>query len=95
MDHLQLEAHCLEARGLQQIECGMARSKVEGLYGLLQGAVTQLELSVSVGLPLPKRHKWLATAMVTGPKAQESEAIIPKPKGGVSMKGLFCVHPSI
>ena len=57
VDHLQLEAHCLEVRGLQQIEYGMARSKVEGLFGLLQGAVTQLELSVSVGLPLPKRHK--------------------------------------
>ena len=49
--------------------------------------MTQLKLSVSVGLPLPKRHKWLATAMVTGPKVQESETIIPKPKGGVSVKG--------
>ena len=50
---------------------------------------------MSVGLPLPKRHKWLATAMVTGPKAQESETIIPNPKGGVSVKGAFSVHPLI
>ena len=57
----------------------MVRSKAEGLYDLLQGAVAQLELSVFVGLSLPKRHKWVATA-------QESKAIVPKPEGGVSVQ---------
>ena len=47
--------------------------------------MSQPELSVSVGPPLPKRHKWVATATVSSPKAQESEAIIPKPEGGVSV----------
>ena len=48
-------------------------------------AVAQPELSVSVGLP--KRHKRVATATVSSPNAQVSEAIVPKPKGGGSVHG--------
>ena len=65
----------------------MAGLKAEGLYDLLQGPMAQPELSVSVGLPLPKRHKWFATATVSSPMAQESEALVPKLKGGVSLQG--------
>ena len=64
----------------------MAGSKVEGLYDLLQEAVAQPQLSVSVGPPLPKR-KWVATATVSSPTVQELEAIAPKPEGGVSVWG--------
>ena len=42
--------------------------------------MTQLDMSVSVGLPLPKRHKQAATAMVSSLAAQEYEAIVPKPE---------------
>ena len=37
------------------------------------------QATVSVGWPLPKR-KWVATATVASPTAQESEAIAPKPE---------------
>ena len=36
--------------------------------------MTQLESSTSVGLPLPKRHRWVPTAMVSHLTAQETEA---------------------
>ena len=68
----------------------MADSKAEGLYDLLHGAVAQPELSVSVGPPLPKRT-WVSTATIASPTAQESEAIAPKPEGGVSVQ----VSPSL
>ena len=64
----------------------MAGSKAEALYDLLQGAVAQLELFVSVGLPLPKRHKGVATATVSSLTAQESEAIVPMSEGGASVQ---------
>ena len=76
---MRAEANQLEAEGLQQIECAVAGLKAEGLYDLLLGAVVQPELSLSVGLPLPKR-KEVATATVSSPTAQESEAIAPKTK---------------
>ena len=79
-DYLQLKA-----KGLQQIEFTITGLGAEGLYDLIWEAVTQPELSVSVGSPLPKRHKWVATATVSSPTAQKSEAIIPKPEGGVSV----------
>ena len=79
------------AKGLQQIECAVARSKVESLCDILPGAVAQLELSVSLGPPLPKRHKQVATAMVSRLTTEESEALVPKPKGGASVQGaLLC-----
>ena len=84
---MQLEANGLDAKGLQQIECTVVRLKGEGLDDLLQGAVAQLELSVSVGLPLPKRHKWVAIATIYSLTAQESAAIVPKPKGDISVQG--------
>ena len=89
-DCLWFEANCLKA---------------EGQYAPLWGAITQPDLSASVGLPLPKRHKWVAAAMVSSPtlslfphysfqfskllclRVQESEAIVPKPKGGMSEQG--------
>ena len=48
--------------------------------------MAQLELSVSVSPPLPKRHKWVAIAMVSSLTAKESEATVPKPKGGLSVQ---------
>ena len=57
MDHLWDEANHLEAKGLQQVECARTRSNEEGLFDLLQGAMIQPDLSVSVALPLPKRHR--------------------------------------
>ena len=81
-DHLWLEANDLEAKGLQQLEFAIVRSEAEGLYALLWGAISQLDLSISVDLPLPKRHKGVAMATVSSfLTAQESEAIVPKPKG--------------
>ena len=70
-DYLWLEADCLEAEGLQQIEFAIAGLEAEGLYILLQEAMIQPDLSASVGPPLPKRHKWAATAMVLGPTVQD------------------------
>ena len=85
MDHLRAEANQLEAKGVQQIECAVTGSKVEGLYDLLQEAVAHLELPLSVDPSLPKRHKQVATATVSSLTAQRSKAIVPKPKGGVSV----------
>ena len=69
-----LEANHLEAKGLQQIEFAVAGLATEGLYDLIPGAVAQVDLSVSVGLPLPKKQNWVAKATISGPTAQESEA---------------------
>ena len=90
--HLWLEADCLEAEGLEQIESVIAGSEAEGLYDLLQGAITQTDMSAFVGLLLPKRHKWAATAMVLGPTAKESKTVatdplVLKPEGGASEQG--------
>ena len=63
-----------------------AGSQAEGLYDHLQGAVVQPELPVSVGPPLSKR-KQVATETISSLTAQESEAITPKPKEGVSVQG--------
>ena len=87
------EANQLEAEDLQQIKCAVTGLKAEGLYDLLQGAVAQPQLSVSVGPLLPKRHIQVATATVSSLIAQGSEAIVPKPKGGVSVQG--GLHQSI
>ena len=89
-DHLRAEAHWFEAKGLQQKECVVTGLQAEGLYDLLKVAVAQPELPVSGGPPLSKR-KWVATATISSPTAQESEAITPKCKEGVSGQGaLIC-----
>ena len=81
---LRAEAHQLEAKGLQQIECAVAGLQAEVLYNLLIMAVAQPELPVSVGPPLSKR-KQIATAIISSLTAQESEAITTKPKESVSL----------
>ena len=88
-NHLQLEADCLEAEGLQEIQFTVAGLEVEGLYDLLWGAMTKPDLSASVGLPLPKRCKWAATAMVLAwqPKTVATDPPVPMPKGGISEQG--------
>ena len=49
----------------------------------------QPDLSASVGLPLPKRHKQAATAMATDPLVSKSE-------GGASEQGaLFYPSPNL
>ena len=45
-----------------------------GLYAILQGAVTWPEPLTSVVPPPPKRHRWVPTAMVSHPTAQEVKA---------------------
>ena len=55
--------------------------------------MTQLDMSVPVALPLPKRHKWVVIAMVSHPTSQVSKAIVPKPEGGAGRP--FSTHPSI
>ena len=54
--------------------------------------MTQPDSSASVGLPLPKRFKQVATAMVLSLTGQESKTIasdplVPKPDGGASGQG--------
>ena len=71
---LQLEAEFLETKGLQQVEFSVARSKAEGLYDILSGAMTQSELSKSVGLPLPYRCRQASAATVSCLTAQETKA---------------------
>ena len=63
----------------------VAGLKADGLYDLLQRAVAQPELSVSVDPSLLKRRK-VAIASVASPIAQELEVIAPKPKKGVSVQ---------
>ena len=77
---------CLEAEGLQQNEFAIAGSEAEGLYDLHQGVMTQPDMPASVGLPLPKKCKQAATATVSSPTAQESETIVPKPRGSASVQ---------
>ena len=76
VESLQLEAECLGIKGLQQVEFAVARSKAKGLYDILQGAMIQPEPLISMVLPLPKRHRWVLTAMVLHPTAQKTEAAV-------------------
>ena len=92
---MQLEANPLEAEGLQKIECAVAEiERQRACMTSLKGPKLKLELSVSVGPPLPKRYMWVATAMVsslTSPRV--CKAVVPKPRGRcVSAGGTFSVH---
>ena len=62
-DHLQLKADHLETGGLQQVEFAVARSEAEGLYGLIHGAMSQPDTSLSMCLLPPKRHRQVPSAM--------------------------------
>ena len=61
------------------MEFAVAASEAEGLYDLLQEAMTQPDPSASVGLPLPKMCKQVATATVSSPTAQVSKNIASAP----------------
>ena len=78
------ELECLETWGLQQVEFAVAGSEVEGLYDILQEAMTWPEPSTSVGPPLPKRCRQVPTTTVSQPTAQEVEtpSPVPQPQGG-------------
>ena len=49
------EAQCLETAGLQKVELAVARSEAEGLYWLLQGALSNS--SVSMAQPPAKKYQ--------------------------------------
>ena len=55
----------------------MARSEAKGPYDILQGAMTQHDLSTSAGPPLLKRCRQVPTATVLCPTAHEAE--VPPP----------------
>ena len=63
----------------------MAGLGAVGLYDLIQGATTKLDLPVSVAHLCPKGTSRLPQpwSLAQQPK---SEAIVPKPKGGVSVQ---------
>ena len=74
------------------MEFAVAGSEAEGLYDLLQGAMTWPDSSMSVCLPPLKRHRWVPTATVSSLTAQESkttasEPLVPKLEGGMSEQG--------
>ena len=50
------------------------RLETDGLHDLLQGIMTQPDLSKPVGLPLLKRHRWVHPATVLTPLTQEPKA---------------------
>ena len=67
------EAQHLETAGLQKVELAVAGSEAEGLYRLLQGALSHS--SASMAQPPVKRHQQPPTATVSKPSPQESEHI--------------------
>ena len=48
----------------------VASFKTEDLYDFLLGTMTQPDPSTSVSPPLPKRHRWVPTTMVSNTRTQ-------------------------
>ena len=70
----------METNELQQVEFAVAGSEAKGLYDILQGAMTWPKPSTSVGPPLLMMYRWVPTAMILHPTAQEPKAPSPVPK---------------
>ena len=88
VEHLQLEAECLQTKGHQQVVFAVARLKAKDLYDILWEVMTQPELSMSVGLPPPKKCRQAPTATVSWPAPQETVAVVLNP----SVQKLEGVH---
>ena len=73
---LREEVQQLETEGLQKIESAVSGSEVEGLYGLLRGAVSHSPMS-SIPLP-PKKHHHAPTATISKLLPQEPKETVPE-----------------
>ena len=70
------KAQQLENEGLEKIEVAVAGSEVEGLYGLLRGAISHFPLSS--GPPPPKRTGHTPTTTISHPLPQEPKGAVPE-----------------
>ena len=73
---LEEEAQCIETAGMGKIEMVVAGSEVEGLYGLLRGAISHP--SISSAPPPPKKAHHSPSATISHLPPQELAGAIPK-----------------
>ena len=52
---------------------GVCGGQIRGLHDILQGVMMWPDLSTSAGPPLPKRHRWVPTAMLSHLTNQEAK----------------------
>ena len=70
---LESKTQCLETEGLEKMEVAITGSEVEGLYGLLRGAV--VHSSISTSSPPPKKMHHAPFSFISDLPPQESKEL--------------------